>query len=298
MENRAAFLDLSAHWAVWLVSALAAVAYLFVALRPSQDRAHSTNHNGLDHAPRNALLSPHIVLLVAAVLHAIHLIQLLWFTTPRFGFATAISATAWLVVVVYLAESKMMPALRARWGLAALGVVAVLLPLLFPGSPLSKSSPALMLHLLLGVAAYAMIACAALHGWLMRYTEHKLRKLRQSGSLGEIENHTGLPVMTLERLMFAFVWAGWILLGLTLAMGWLFGEEIYGSGFNIWQKHLAHKIVFSVISWGIFTALLLGRYVAGWRSRTAVTMVYVGAACLLLAYIGSHFVTEVILNRV
>jgi ABC-type uncharacterized transport system permease subunit len=43
--------------------------------------------------------------------------------------------------------------------------------------------------------------------------------------------------------------------------------------------------------------LLFGRYQFGWRGRRAVRVVYTGSALLLLAYAGSRFVLEVILDR-
>ncbi len=58
-----------------------------------------------------------------------------------------------------------------------------------------------------------------------------------------------------------------------------------------------HKIVFSVLAWLVFGALLFGRYRYGWRGRTALNWILAGGALLLLAYIGSKFVLEVILGR-
>jgi ABC-type uncharacterized transport system permease subunit len=56
--------------------------------------------------------------------------------------------------------------------------------------------------------------------------------------------------------------------------------------------------VFSVLSWLAFAALLIGRARFGWRGRRAVGVLYAGTALLLMAYIGSRFVSEVILGRV
>ena len=41
---------------------------------------------------------------------------------PRFGFAPALSVTAWLVLTVYAVERQLFPQLEARWALAGLGV--------------------------------------------------------------------------------------------------------------------------------------------------------------------------------
>lgn len=110
--------------------------------------------------------------------------------------------------------------------------------------------------------------------------------------LGGGGHDSGLPLLTLERLTFRFVSAGFVLLTATLAAGWLFGEQLYGKAW-VWN----HKSVFSLLSWLTFAVLLIGRARFGWRGRSAVRVLYAGAALLLLAYAGSRFVMEVLLER-
>ena len=58
-----------------------------------------------------------------------------------------------------------------------------------------------------------------------------------------------------------------------------------------------HKTLFAFISWLIFAALLAGRHLRGWRGRVALRWTLSGFVALLLAYVGSRFVLEVILGR-
>jgi ABC-type uncharacterized transport system permease subunit len=106
--------------------------------------------------------------------------------------------------------------------------------------------------------------------------------------------HSGLPLLTLERLTFRFVAAGFVLLSATLLIGFLFGDVVYGQG-HAW--HWNHKTIFSVLSWMIFATLLIGRAGFGWRGKRAVRVLYTGTAFLLLAYVGSRFVMEILLGR-
>ena len=203
---------------------------------------------------------------------------------PRFGFAPALSVTAWMVLTVYLIESRLFPQMRARWGLAALGTVVVLLALLFPGAPYAGlRSNWLPLHWALGIASYGLIAAAVVHAWLMQRAE---KAMRQGATLD-----TAMPLLTLERLTFRFVGAGFVLLSATLLAGWYF-SEVFTDHF-VWN----HKTVFSVLSWLTMGVLLLGRWQLGWRGRTAVRTLYLAAGLLLLGYVGSRFVLEVILHR-
>lgn len=226
-----------------------------------------------------------IALWLAWALHGSMLAAGMLQGAPRFGFAPALSVTAWLVLTVYAIERELFPKLRTRWGLAALGAVAVVLALVFPGQPLHVSATAwLPLHLALGISAYGLFGAAVVHAALMTRAEARLR-------LAE-DPHSGLPLLTLERLTFRFVTAGFVLLTATLAAGVLFSEALYGRAWR-WD----HKAVFSVLSWLTFAALLLGRRRFGWRGRSAARVLYAGAVLLLLAYVGSRFALEVVLGR-
>ena len=226
-----------------------------------------------------------VALWSAWLLHAGALAWSMVGNVPHFGFAPALSITAWLVLTVYGVERQLFPQLQARCTLAALGALAVLLALLFPGQPLhSSASPWLALHLALGIACYGLFAAAVVHGAIMGRAEHRMRLA--------VDPNSGMPLLTLERLIFRFVTAGFVLLTATLLAGLLFSEALYGRAWR-WD----HKAVFSVLSWLTFAALLLGRWRFGWRGRTARRMLYVGAALLLLAYVGSRFVLEVLLGR-
>ena len=59
-----------------------------------------------------------------------------------------------------------------------------------------------------------------------------------------------------------------------------------------------HKTLFALLSWLAFAILLLGRYAYGWRGRMALRFTLLGFVMLLLAYVGSRFVLEVVLGRV
>lgn len=228
------------------------------------------------------------LLVLAWLLHGLLLGWSLLGESPRFGFAPALSVTAWLVAAVYAVESHIYPQLQTRWAFSALGAITVVLALLFPGQHLHPTaSPWLPLHWALGIASYGLFAAAATHAWLMNRTEERIRMAA--------DPHSGLPLLTIERLTFRFVGAGFVLLSATLLVGVLFGESLYGTADAHWKWD--HKTVFSVLSWLTFAILLLGRARFGWRGRRAARILYIGSGLLLLAYVGSRFVIEIILGR-
>lgn len=225
--------------------------------------------------------------LVAWVLHALTLGLGITGSNAHFGFAPALSMTVWLAAAVYAVETQFFPQIQTRWALSAIGVAAVVLAALFPGSALSNNpSGWLALHLALGVACYGLFAAAVVHAGLMTRAESRIR-------LAE-DPHTGIPLLTLERLTYRLASAGFALLTLTLLAGWLFGDVLYGHD-HAWVWN--HKTVFGVLAWLVFAVLLAGRRFAGWRGKRATRFLYAGSALLLLAYVGSRFVLEVVLGR-
>ncbi len=201
----------------------------------------------------------------------------------RFGFAPALSVTLWLVLAVYLLESRFLPLNSSRRTLAVLGAAAVLLAWLYPGELRSSASQWAPLHWVLGIASYGLFGTAVLHATLLNRAERQMRLKR----LGAGEQTLGLPLLRLERLTFRFVEAGFVTLTAAVVLGWWFTSP--------WRWD--HKSVFSVLGWAVFAGLVAGRKAFGWRGPQATRWLYVGAVLLLLGYVGSRFVLEVLLQR-
>ena len=135
--------------------------------------------------------------------------------------------------------------------------------------------------------AYSLLTIGALQAALMSVVEKRLHNVTQSSMAANLP-----PLLTLESLLFRIIGVGFVLLTLTVASGILFSEELFQE-----PMQFSHKTVFAVLSWLVYAALLSGRYLWGWRGRTAVRWSLVGFVMLVLAYIGSKFVLEVILQR-
>ena len=104
-------------------------------------------------------------LVLAWTLHLLVLMMGIFEQPTRFGFAPALSVTAWLVLTVYLIESRLYPQMRARWTLAVLGMAVVVLAWVFPGTPYpALQSPLMPLHWALGIASYGLIGAAVVGG--------------------------------------------------------------------------------------------------------------------------------------
>lgn len=210
----------------------------------------------------------------------------------RFGFAPALSVTIWLVLGVYGVESRLFPLIGMRRAMAGLGLAAVALAWLYPGTTsVLVVSPWEPVHWVLGFASYGLFGAAVLHAAWWRLADRRLR-MAHGGHSARTEagaSHwlVGLPLLKLETLTFGFVATGFVTLSGALLLGWVFASP--------WRW--THKTVFSLLAWAVFALLLLGRHSFGWRGRVATRWLYSGSGLLLLAYAGSRFVLEVLLHR-
>ena len=207
----------------------------------------------------------------------------------RFGFAQALSVMTWLVVGLYWVESFFYSLAGMEPLVLALAAIAVPLPALFPGlasSGAHADAAGFKLHLALAMIAYGLFMIALLHATLMALAERQLHRK------GTLVLHNLPPLLTLERLLFRVIGAAFVFLTLTLATGIAFSEELFGRALRA-----DHKTVFAILSWLTFGALLAGRWLYGWRGRTALRWTLSGFVLLILAYVGSRFVLEVILRR-
>jgi ABC-type uncharacterized transport system permease subunit len=216
-----------------------------------------------------------------------------------FGFAFALSAMFWLGAGIYWIESFFFPLDGLRLLVLPLACVASIMPLIFGGVRVLPyaAAPMFKLHFVIANIAYGLFAIAALHAVLMLMVERRLQNMRgvaRHASNGWLSSwlDTLPPLLTLEKLLFRLIGAGFVLLTLTLLSGVAFNEQLVDRAFK-----LDHKTVFAILSWLMFGALLTARRVSGWRGRAALRWVLASFASLLLAYVGSRFVFEVLLHR-
>jgi len=226
---------------------------------------------------------------------------LLLSTELRFGFAQALSVMLWLGVLVYWAENLLYRLDGVEPLVLGAAALMVPLPALFPGLVLSDArvqSIEFRMHLVLAMIAYSLFIIAVLHATLMALVERRLHRLRHSvagpESGGPLEGPLSRlpPLLTLERLLFRIIALAFGFLTLTLATGFIFSETLFGRALRF-----DHKTLFALLSWVAFAALLVGRHFYGWRGRTALRWTLGGFVLLLLAYVGSRFVLEVVLGR-
>lgn len=207
--------------------------------------------------------------------------------TLNLQFFNALSLASWTVVLALLLSTLSKPTENLGLVILPLAAITVLLDLLYPRAPFmgANASWVLKVHVLLSMLAYSLLTLASVQAILLSVQDRYLRARKPGGFVRSLP-----PLMTMEELMFEMIGIGFVLLTLALASGFAFLD-------NMFQQHLVHKTVLSVVAWLVFGALLLGRRLRGWRGRTAINWTLTGFGILILAYFGSKLVLELILNR-
>lgn len=208
------------------------------------------------------------------------------------GLGNAMSLIIWLTVVIYWLGNWFYPVASLQMFVLPVAAVGVLFGLILPSDRVLSLAgrPALAAHLVMSLLAYSLFTIAALHAILTSLLDRGLHQGTMPAALRDAP-----PLIAMELLLLRIIQVGFVLLTFALVSGFLFSEQVFGKAITF--PHNAHKVVFGILSWGIFGAFLIGHRYYGWRGRTAATLTLVGFALLLLGYVGSKFVLEVLLQR-
>lgn len=235
--------------------------------------------------PRIALLGP---AMLAVLLHGWLLYQgMVSSEGLNVGFFDVLSLVGWLVSLLLILATLSQPVEMLGAVVFPLAALTVLLLAFNPAGHYltGQIDVGLKLHILLSILAYSLLSIAAVQAALLYIQDSHLHNKHPGGFIRSLP-----PLETMEILLFRMIGLGFVVLSLSLLSGGFYLNDILG-------QHLVHKTVLSVLAWLIFAILLWGRWQFGWRGRTAIRWTITGFVILMLAYFGSKFVIQVILQR-
>jgi ABC-type uncharacterized transport system permease subunit len=206
------------------------------------------------------------------------------------GVANAVSMLVWLTLLIYWLASLAFEGLTGMLGMMApVAFLSVALMAVVPTHHVVSygADPLFALHFAIAMLAYSLFIVATVHALVMLAEEKWLHRGVLPPFLRQLP-----PLLVMEALLFRILLAAFVLLTLTVLSGVFFSEQLFGKALQF-----NHKTVFAIVSWFIFGGLLAGHHLRGWRGRTAVYWTLAGFTALMLAYIGSKAVLEIILKR-
>jgi ABC-type uncharacterized transport system permease subunit len=149
-------------------------------------------------------------------------------------------------------------------------------------------SPLFISHIAIALLAYSLFIFSAFLAIFILIFEKKLHQKKKIDMLLSGSQ----PLIEMENFLFNINKIGFLLLSITLLSGILFSEQVFGT-----PLQFNHKSVFSILAWLIYGLLLVGKKLYGWRGRNAIYISLTAFLFLLLSYLGSKFVLEIILHR-
>lgn len=221
-----------------------------------------------------------------------HLLNVYWLIlTPEgldFGLFNVATLLSWSIAVLVLLSSLRKPLDNLFLALFPLAVICIILSTTLDSgyTPQSDYGTGMATHILLAILATSIITIAAFQAVFIAFQDRQLKHHHGFRLLQRLP-----PLQTMEALLFEIVWLGLLLLSGVIVTGIIFMEDLFA-------QQLSHKLVLSVIAWIVFAILLWGRHQLGWRGRTAIRWTLSGFIFLVLAYFGSKFVIELVLNNV
>lgn len=233
-----------------------------------------------------------LVLLCGGIAVLLHLFSVhAVIATPQgynFGFFKIATLFSWAIAATVLVSSLKKPLENLFLVLFPLAVFCIILSLTLDSGfiPQTDYTAGVAAHILLAILATSIITIGAVQALFLAWHEHQLRHKHAFGLSSRLP-----PLQTMETLLFEILWIGLALLSAVIITGVLFMEDLFA-------QHLAHKTVLSILAWAVFAVLLWGRHQLGWRGKTAIRWTLAGFIFLSLAYFGSKFVLELILDRV
>lgn len=226
---------------------------------------------------------------IALSLHAHLLFQAIILANGLdFGIFNAVSLIGWLVALIVLVSSLFRPLENLLLFLFPIAAIVIIIELLIPDTRILSEhlSMGLRIHILLSISAYSLLMISAVQAIMLAVQERMIKKKHAAKIMNALP-----PLQVMEDLLVQIIVIGFFILSLSLASGMMFIEDIFA-------QHLIHKTVLSIIAWFIYVILLWGRWSAGWRGKRIIRWSLGGFSALLLAYVGSKFVLEIVLHRV
>ena len=227
----------------------------------------------------------------AIALHAWVLYQNLFVVNGlNMGIFNALSLLSWIIASLILVSSFTQPVENLSIAALPLAALALILELAFPSSPeahlVSRDVPdGLKIHILISILSYSLFTIAACQAVLLAVQNKHLHSKRPGGFVRTLP-----PLETMENLLFRMISVAFVLQSISVVSGIMYLRDMFA-------QHLVHKTVLSIAAWLVFGILLIGRWRFGWRGRTAIRWTMSGFVTLLLAYLGSKWVLEVLLGR-
>jgi len=204
------------------------------------------------------------------------------------SFANSTLLLSWIVVLIYLLlNSKSKYRGLEIFTLIPALIIVLVFPLIQPDHQSIQyySLPA-SVHIIIAMLGYGLLAFGSIFSLFLLLFEKSLHAETKSSSMISSSE----PLLDVESKLFQIYWVGFIFLTFTLFSSLFFSNYLFGQSLD-WN----HKTIFTILAWLSYALVLFGRVQFGWRGKKSIIISLLAFAFLILAYLGTKFVVEMVL---
>ena len=200
-----------------------------------------------------------------------------------FSFANTLMLSCWSVSVLYFISSF-------KVALINIGLVVLPFNLFFIVSygfyhqhtSSQPISPLIAIHVITSIIAFSIVMIAAIQALTITIQSKLLHQHHRPLLIKKLP-----ALFQMEKVLYNLIDFGLVFLTLALLTGFLFLDDIFA-------QHVAHKTILSIFAWFIFATLAIGRRVSGWHSKTVTRATIAASILLVLGFLGSKLIIEML----
>jgi ABC-type uncharacterized transport system permease subunit len=207
-----------------------------------------------------------VLVAVGSVSHALLIYNHIFNEGVDLSFANSTLLLSWIIVLIYLLlNSKSKYRGLEIFTLIPALIIVLVFPLIQPDhQTVQYYSLSASIHIIIAMLGYGT---------------------KSSSMISSSE-----PLLDVESKLFQIYWVGFIFLTFTLFSSLFFSNYLFGQSLD-WN----HKTIFTILAWLSYALVLFGRFQFGWRGKKSIIISLLAFAFLILAYLGTKFVVEIIL---
>jgi len=225
---------------------------------------------------------------VGLISHALLIYNHIFNQGVDLSFANSTLLLSWIIVLIYLLLNRKSKyqGLEIFTLIPAL-VIVLVFPLIQPDhQSIQYYSLSASIHIVIAMLGYGLLAFGSIFSLFLLLFEKSLHAETKNSSIISSSE----PLLNVERKLFQIYWVGFIFLTFTLFSSLFFSNYIFGQSLD-WN----HKTIFTILAWLSYALVLFGRFQFGWRGKKSIMISLLAFAFLILAYLGTKFVVEIVL---
>ena len=204
------------------------------------------------------------------------------------NFANSTLLISWIIVLMFLLlNNKLKYQGLEIFTLIPALIIILIFPVIQPEyQSIQHYSISSSIHIIIAILGYGLLAFGSIFSLFLLLFEKSLHADAINSSIISSSE----PLLNIERKLFQIYWIGFALLSFTLFSSLFFSNHLFNQPLQ-WN----HKTIFTILAWLSYALVLFGRVRFGWRGKKSIVISLLAFAFLILAYLGTKFVVEIVL---